>query len=129
MMSQDYNKPVSTAALGDANLAWQQGDLNNDGVVDFNDMAIMAQNYNTGQLLTSDAPDDGASFGALTPVIPSANTTTATVAAALVSTTSNTTTTPAKTKAPRPIHKPTAFSLKLVARPRTVHPVAVVRKI
>jgi hypothetical protein len=129
MMSQDYNKPVSTAALGDANLAWQQGDLNNDGVVDFNDMAIMAQNYNTGQLLTSDAPDDGASFGALTPVIPSANTTTATVAAALVSTTSNTTTTPAKTKAPRPIHKPTAFSLKLVARPRTVHPVAVVRKV
>jgi hypothetical protein len=91
---------------------------------------MMSQNYNTGQPLVSDTPDDGASFGTLTPVASASSTTAATVAAALVSTTSSTATTTSKAKTLKPAHKPTAFSLKPIARPKTLHAgAATVRKV
>jgi hypothetical protein len=129
-LSQNYNMSVATAALGDANLAWQQGDLNDDGVVDFLDLALMSQNYNTGQPLASDTPDDGASFGTLAPVTSSGSTTAgpATAAAALLPTTSSVAIATNKTKTTKVTHKPTAFSLKPIARPKTVHAAAAAAK-
>jgi len=63
ILSQNYNTSVATATGGNADVAWQQGDMNDDGMVDFNDLVILSQNYNSVA-----AADTGTDTGSLTPV-------------------------------------------------------------